>query len=335
MNLRIASTAYAVPPTEETVEAIMKREWARVEAALRPLSPALRTRVETGLGLERVRICDRVTPYGLVFEAATNALAGAGMDPRDLDLIVDFSTLPGETGQHLSLAFKLAAELKTEVTLSFGFKVGGCGGLHLALKTAAALMQSNDDIRHALLVTADSPPPGSRSLLPVTVQGDGAGAVVLSKSEGPGARVLDTEVVTLGHLHDVISIDHAGSGRNGLVIHVDAARIENEVAPIYYLNFYRLVHKVLERAAIRLEDVDHFIYSNISEADRDGFSRSLKIPTGKAPYTRLADYGHTFAADLIINYTDLLKQGRIRPGQILLFASAGIGFTWGVTLARV
>ncbi len=82
-------------------------------------------------------------------------------------------------------------------------------------------------------------------MLPVTIQGDAAGAVVLSKSEGPGARVLASEVLTLGHLHDAISITHTDQGRGRVVIQVDSARIETEVMPIYYLNFYRLVHKVL------------------------------------------------------------------------------------------
>ena len=48
----------------------------------------------------------------------------------------------------------------------------------------------------------------------------------------------------------------------------------------------------------------------------------------------MAEYGHTFASDLIINYETLRREGSIKPGQLLLFASAGIGFTWGVTLAR-
>jgi 3-oxoacyl-[acyl-carrier-protein] synthase III len=46
------------------------------------------------------------------------------------------------------------------------------------------------------------------------------------------------------------------------------------------------------------------------------------------------ELGHTFASDLVINYAEICRQGLIRPGQLLLFASAGIGFTWGVTLAR-
>jgi 3-oxoacyl-[acyl-carrier-protein] synthase III len=83
-----------------------------------------------------------------------------------------------------------------------------------------------------------------------------------------------------------------------------------------------------------VSDVDHFIYSNISQRDRDGFRRMLGLPEGALPATAMAEYGHTFASDLIVNYADLRNAGGIRPGQLLLFASAGIGFAWGVTLAR-
>jgi 3-oxoacyl-[acyl-carrier-protein] synthase III len=60
----------------------------------------------------------------------------------------------------------------------------------------------------------------------------------------------------------------------------------------------------------------------------------LDLPHASLPPTAMPEYGHTFASDLVINYTDLRRQGRILPGQLLLFASVGIGFTWGVTLAR-
>ena len=57
-------------------------------------------------------------------------------------------------------------------------------------------------------------------------------------------------------------------------------------------------------------------------------------PRAACRSTRMAEFGHTFASDLVINYAEMRREGRIRPGQLLLFASAGIGFTWGVTLAR-
>ena len=318
----------------EPASVVMERESARVEAALRPLSPALRDRVVAGLGVEEVRVCDTVEPYDLALQAARSALSDAGLPPREVGLIIDFSTIPSARRPFLSLSQRLAADLHIDGSLNFGFKVGGCAGLHLALKNASALMRADSGLHHALLVTADRPPKGSRSLLPVTIQGDAAGAVVLSRRAEQGPTLLASEVVTLGHLHDVIAIGHSDGCRGEMVIEVDAAKIETDVMPIYYLNFHRLVHRVLDEAGLTLADIDHYIYANISRNDRDGFMRSLGIPADKAPRTRLTEFGHTFAADLIINYTDLRREGRIRPGEILLFASAGIGFSWGVSLAR-
>jgi 3-oxoacyl-[acyl-carrier-protein] synthase III len=158
--------------------------------------------------------------------------------------------------------------------------------------------------------------------------------MVVSRREGQGPELLACAMLTLGHLHDVITITNTDGHRGGMFIQVDSSKLEAEVMPIYYLNFHRLVHEAAERAGLGLSDIDHYIYTNISRSDREGFIRSLRIPPDKAPHTRLAEYGHTFAADLIINYTDLHREGLIRPGQILLFASAGIGFSWGVSLAR-
>jgi 3-oxoacyl-[acyl-carrier-protein] synthase-3 len=334
MNVRIAATAYAVPPDIETAEAVMAREKERVEAALRPLSSRRRSKVMGGLGLERLHVCGQKKPYDLAREAASACLAETGIRARDVDLIIEFSTIPCYKDEYSSFAQKLSADLGAESSLNLSFKIGGCGGLHLALKNATALMAADTSLRTALLISADSPPPGSRSLLPVTVQGDAGSAVLLRRDAGEGPVLLDTEVLTLGVLHDVIAFVRGANGTDNLVIQVDSARIENELMPIYHLNFHRLVHKVLDRASIKLEDIDHFIYSNLSRTDQEGFARMLGLPASVVSTVQLAEYGHTFASDLVINYTDLRREGRIKPGQLLLFASAGIGFTWGVTLAR-
>jgi 3-oxoacyl-[acyl-carrier-protein] synthase-3 len=334
VNLRIASTAYVVPPDIETVEVVMAREKERVEAALSPLSPSRRNRVMGDLGLKRLHVCGKKQPYDLALEAASACLAEGAVRASDVDLIVEFSTLPGLRDQYLSFAHKLSADLGAESSLNLSFKIGGCAGLHLALKSASALMTTDASLRTALLVTADSPPLGSRSLLPVTVQGDAGSAVLLRRDAGEGPVLVDTQVLTLGHLHDAISIARSANGTGNLVIQVDSRRIECEVMPIYYLNFFRLVHQALDKASLKLEDIDHFIYSNLSHADQEGFGRMLGLSSGAMSTPQLAEYGHTFASDLVINYTDLRREGRIQPGQLLLFASAGIGFTWGVTLAR-
>lgn len=332
-DVRIVSAAYAVPPDVETVAAVMEREKNRIDAALAPLGEQARNKALAGLGLGRVHVCGRRQPYDLILEAASAALADAGLRGQDIQLIVDYSTLPGEGSQYISFAHKLSAELGAEDSLNLSFKAGGCAGLHVALKTALAWMSVDESIVTALLVTGDTPPEGNRSLLPVTIQGDAGSAVIVSRERrgSKGPRVLSVEVLTLGHLHDAIALTSA----NGhLEIRVDALRIENDVMPIYYLNLLRLVDKALGKASLQLSEVDHFIYSNISSRDREGFRRMLGLPESSLPVTQMAELGHTFASDLAINYSDLLREGRVQPGQVLLFASVGIGFTWGVTIAR-
>jgi 3-oxoacyl-[acyl-carrier-protein] synthase-3 len=331
MNVRIAAAAYAVPPGEEAVAAVLERERDRVEATLAPLSPRARQKAAEGLGLSRVRVCGGKQPYDLVLEAASTAMSEAGVTGREINLILDYSTFPGENSQYFSFAHKLSDELGAETSLNLSFKSGGCAGLHLAIKTALGWMSTDESIHTALLVTGDTAPQGSRSLLPVTVQGDAASAVILRREGTEGPLLLGVEAMTLGHLHNAIALVKT----NGhLEIKVDAACMENEVMPIYYLNLFWLVEKALASSSLRLKDIDHFIYSNISQRDREGFRKMVGLPEGGLPATPMAEYGHTFASDLVINYVHMRREGKIRPGQLLLFASAGIGFTWGVTLAR-
>jgi 3-oxoacyl-[acyl-carrier-protein] synthase-3 len=331
MHVRIASAAYAVPPDHEAVEAVLERERERVETTLAPLSAQARHKALEGLGLGRVRVCRAKQPYDLVLEAASTAIAEAGITARDINLILDYSTFPGENSQYLSFAHKLSAELAAETALNLSFKAGGCGALHLAMKTAIGWMSTDESIQTALLVTGDAAPYGNRSLLPITVQGDAGSAVILRREGTQGPLLLGIEAITLGHLQDAIALIKT----NGhLEIKVDAVCIEHEVMPIYYLNLFRLTQKVLAASSLSLSDIDHFIYSNISHRDREGFRRMVGLPEGGLPPTSMAEYGHTFASDLVINYVNMRREGRIRPGQLLLFASAGIGFTWGVTLAR-
>jgi 3-oxoacyl-[acyl-carrier-protein] synthase-3 len=331
MNVRIAAAAYAVPDDVEAVAAVLERERDRVEATLAPLSPKARQKAAEGLGLSRVRVCAGKQPYDLVLEAASTAMSEAGVTGRDINLILDYSTFPGENSQYLSFAHKLSDELGAETSLNLSFKSGGCAGLHLAVKTALGWMSTDESIQTALLVTGDTAPAGSRSLLPVTVQGDAASAVILRREGTEGPLLLSVEAMTLGHLHNAIAVVKT----NGhLEIKVDAACMENEVMPIYYLNLFWLVEKALAASSLRLKDIEHFIYSNISQRDREGFRKMVGLPEGGLPTTPMAEYGHTFASDLVINYVHMRRESTIRPGQLLLFASAGIGFTWGVTLAR-
>jgi 3-oxoacyl-[acyl-carrier-protein] synthase III len=336
MDVRIAAAAYAVPPDDEAVEAVLERERTRVEASLSPLGPESRRKAVQGLGLNRVRICGDGQLYDLILEAASKAIDEAGITAQDINLILDYSTwstesFSGESSRGLSFAHKLSADLGADNSMILSFKVGGCAGLHVAIKTALGWMTTDESIQTVLLIAGDAAPQGSRSLLPITMHGDASSAVILRREGTDGPLLLGVEAMTLGHLHNAITMVRT----NGhLDIVVDALCMEREVRPVYFLNMLLMVNKALAASSLSLNDIDHFIYSNISRRDREGFCKMLGRPKGSLPPTPMAEYGHTLGSDLVINYVTMRREGLIRPGQLLLFASAGIGFTWGVTLAR-
>jgi 3-oxoacyl-[acyl-carrier-protein] synthase III len=356
MNVRIAAAAYAVPPDDEAVGAVFERERARIEKALSPLSPEARQKAIAGLGLNRVRVCAEKQLYDLVREAASKAIGEAGITGRDVDLILDYSTWlneswSSENSQGLSFAHRLSADLNIETAMILSFKVGGCAGLHVAIKTAMGWMSADESIRTVLLVAGDAAPEGNRSLLPITIHGDAGSAVILHRegsqtvlTQDPltqtpltqtplprGPLLLGVHAMTLGQLHNAITMVRS-NGHPDIV--VDAVCMEREVRPVYFLNLLAVINQVLAASSLNLNDIDHFIYSNISRRDREGFCKMLGLPKGSLPATPMAEYGHTFGSDLVINYVNMRREGLIRPGQLLLFASAGIGFTWGATIAR-
>ncbi len=169
MNVRIAAAAYAIPPDDEAVDAVMVREQSRIERALSPLSPESRKKAIEGLGLNRVRVCAENKLYDLVREAASKAIAEAGIKGRDINLILDYSTWSSDSSQGLSFAHKLSADLGAETSMILSFKVGGCAGLHVAIKTALGWMSTDESVQTVLLVTGDAAPEGNRSLLPITM----------------------------------------------------------------------------------------------------------------------------------------------------------------------
>jgi 3-oxoacyl-[acyl-carrier-protein] synthase III len=313
------------------VDAVFERERTRIETALSSLSPESRRKAIEGLGLNRVRVCGDTQLYDLVREAASKAVADAGITGRDINLIVDYSTWTSENSRGLSFAHKLSADLGAETAMILSFKVGGCAGLHVAIKTAIGWMSAGERIQTALLITGDAAPPGNRSLLPITMHGDAGSAVVLRREGTEGPLLIGVEAMTVGHLHNAITIARTNEK---LDIVVDALFMEQEVMPIYFINMFQVINQVLATSSLSLKDIDHFIYTNISRRDREAFCKMLGLPKDSLPSTPMGEYGHTFGSDLLINYVHMRRDGLIRPGQLLLFASAGIGFTWGATIAR-
>jgi 3-oxoacyl-[acyl-carrier-protein] synthase III len=304
MNVRIAAAAYAVPPDCETVDAVLERERARIDIALAPLRPEARLKAIAGLGLSRLLVCGEKQPYDLVLEAASRAIGEAGIMARDINLILDYSTWPCDSLQGLSFAHKLSADLGAETSMILSFKVGGCAGLHVAIKTAIGWMSTDPAIQTVLLVTGDAAPEGNRSLLPITMHGDAASAVILRREGAQGfstqglsikslstqgPSLLSVQAMTLGHLQNAITMVRT-AGHSNIV--VDALRMKREVMPVYFLNMLAVINQALAASSLSLNDIDHFIYPNVSRRDREGFCAMLGLPKDSLPPTPIQRSRH-------------------------------------------
>jgi 3-oxoacyl-[acyl-carrier-protein] synthase III len=94
-------------------------------------------------------------PSELGLKAARSALERAGVEPARVRLIVDYSTLPGNRPALWTLSNHLQGELGCAEAVALSTQGGGCAGLHVALRTAIALMRDDPALDVALLVASD------------------------------------------------------------------------------------------------------------------------------------------------------------------------------------
>ncbi len=95
----------------------------------------------------------------------------------------------------------------------------------------------------------------------------------------------------------------------------------------------KVIQEVLQQAAIDIEHIDYFLLHQANLRILEGVSRKLKIPWSKI-LVNIDRYGNTSAASLPILLTEAVNEGKIKKGQLLLFAGFGAGLSWGVTIWR-
>jgi 3-oxoacyl-[acyl-carrier-protein] synthase-3 len=147
--------------------------------------------------------------------------------------------------------------------------------------------------------------------------GDGAGAVVLS-AEGDGA-VGPVLLASDGSMADTIVATHS----ERLLI-MDGHTTFNMAVKVLGDS----TREAVERAGLTLDDIDLFVYHQANGRILKAVAERLGLP-----FDRVADYvgetGNTSAASIPLTLSLLREDGRLRPGQRLLLAAVGAGFTWG------
>ena len=268
------------------------------------------------------------TTSTLAIAAARAALEAAGVDGRDIGLIVLATTTPDQT-------FPATATIVQDAIGANGgiaFDVAAvCSGFLYALGVADSMLRAGMAGK-ALVIGAETM---TRLLdwddrTTCVLFGDGAGAVVLEAREvaedGPG--VLATHLHADGAHNELLYVD-GGPSTTQTVGHL---RMKGrEVFRHAVVNLADVLGNVLAEVGLTSADVDWVVPHQANQRILDATAKKLGLPPEKVVVT-VDRHANTSAASVPLALDAAVRDGRIRRGELLLLEGIGGGFAWGSAL---
>ncbi|WP_200912136.1 beta-ketoacyl-ACP synthase III [Prosthecomicrobium hirschii] len=281
---------------------------------------------------ERRRAAPDETTSVLATRAAEAALAQAGLAPADIDLVVVATATPDYTFP--ATATQVQAALG--ITRGFAYDIQAvCSGFVYALATVDAQIKAGLATR-ALVIGAET---FSRILdwtdrTTCVLFGDGAGAVVVEASEQPGTMA-DRGLLT-AHLR--------ADGRHREKLYVDggpsttqtAGHLRMEGREVFKHAVGMITDVIRDSFAATgdsAETIDWFVPHQANRRIIDASAKKLGIAAEKVVVT-VDRHGNTSAASIPLALDQAVRDGRLKPGHLVLLEAMGGGFTWGACLIR-
>jgi 3-oxoacyl-[acyl-carrier-protein] synthase-3 len=268
----------------------------------------------------------------LATKAAEAALKAANITAQDIDLIIVATATPDYTFP--STATQVQAALG--ITHGVAFDVAAvCSGFVFGVATADKFLTSGSHKR-ALVIGAET---FSRILdwndrATCVLFGDGAGAMVLEARKSGGSLadrgVLTTHLRSDGRHREKLYVD-GGPSTTGKAGHL--RMMGKEV----FRHAVGMVTDVMTDAfaatGTTAADLDWFVPHQANERIIDASADKLGIDMAKIVKT-VSLHGNTSAASIPLALATAVKDGRIKPGQLVMIEAMGGGFTWGSALIR-
>ena len=264
----------------------------------------------------------------LAMEACIRALAAAGRNPEDIDLIVVATTTPDMIFP--STACLLQKKLGVRHGAAFDVQAV-CSGFVYALATADQFLRGGL-FKRALVVGAEvfSRIIDWKDRGTCVLFGDGAGAVVLEASNAPG--ILSSHLHADGSYADILNTP--GQVWGGRISGDPTLKMDGGAV-------FKLAVRVLEEAAqeafaangVTVEDLDWLVAHQANVRIIASTARKLGVPESKCVVT-VDRHANTSAASIPLALDVAVRDGRILPGHLVLLEGVGGGFTWGSVLVR-
>lgn len=278
-------------------------------------------------GIRERRIAsDEQAMSDLALPAAREALAKAGVEPKDIDLVIVATVTPDMMFPTTSAL--IADALGATEAAAYDL-LAGCTGFMYAIAQAYGML-AGGLAQRALVVGGDVLSKildwEDRSTL--VLFGDGAGAVVMERVERGG--FLGFELGADGGGGEHLWLPGSGSRKfddpesfvkmNGREVFKFATRVMVSSA-----------EKLLDRCGLTIEDVDVYVPHQANVRIIDHAARKLGVPDERV-VVNVDRYGNTSSGSIPLALADAAADGRLRPGELVLMTGMGAGLTWGSAL---
>ena len=277
---------------------------------------------------ERHIAADNESTSSMAETASRLAIEAAGIDISEITLIIVGTATPDSAFP--SAACLLQHRLGLNGTAAFDV-TAACSGFIYALSVADQYIKSGTH-KKVLVV-------GSELLSRVTdwtdrnscvLFADGAGAVVLGASEEPG--IISTHIHADGQHGDLLALRNPSQGQTPNIAPYITMK-GNEVFKVAVKTLSRIVDETLESNNIRRRDIDWLIPHQANIRIIKATAKKLNMSMEQVVVT-VDKHGNTSSASIPLALDIAVRDGRIKPGQLMLLEAFGGGFTWGSALIR-
>ncbi len=287
-------------------------------------------------GIKERRIADDSTAASdIAYEAAEKALRAAGLSAQQLDVIIVGTVTPDFVFP--STACIIQSRLGAKNAYSFDL-MAGCSGFLYSLHVAEGIIKSGG-VKKILVIGVDllSKVTNFEDRSTCILFGDGAGAVILSASDKPG--ILSSILSSDGNNWGLLYVPAGGSrtpiGEEVLKNKEQYIKMQgNDVFKVAVKSMESATVEAIAKADVSAEDIDLFVPHQANYRIVEAVRRRLDFPQEKV-FMNLDKYGNTSAASVPLALDEAIHKGRVREGNIVLFAAFGTGFTWGASVVKL
>lgn len=273
--------------------------------------------------------------------AAQRAISQAGISPEQINLVISHGS---EHKDHL--VWNAAAKIMHNVGAvhAYAFEMYAlCAGAAIAMHTARSMMLGDSRLQYVLLAA------GSRENDLINFRnersrfmfnfGAGGGAMLLARDVEHNV-ILGASAYTDGSLSEAVVLTEAAIGDETPIVGELHGRLDvttpnymaERLGEVSLPNFIRVITEAVEQSGAAMADVRFLGITHMKRSFYLQILESVGLTPEQSVY--LEDYGHIQSVDQVLALELGLMQGKIQPGDLIVLAGAGTGYTWSAVALR-